>query len=104
MCLVDNCIFIPTFYLFFLHNFILNGLHEIIEIPLGANFSANFENMYRHDSRVQFHKIVFAAPQKMRSANQVVHLVGIVGMHSEFGNRKVQPAAVSMVGIECDHY
>src|SRR3989337_3046070 len=76
---------------------------EVVEVLLAVQAPAHAEHVRGRALRVELHEVARAVPQVARAGEQVVHLVGAVGLDAERGQVELHPAAVRVVRAEVDH-
>ena len=75
---------------------------KIIKIMFRPVVTAQPKNMSRKAVRVEFNVVCVTVPEETGVGEQIVHLEGAAGVDVEFFERQVEPAAVSVVGIQID--
>src|SRR5580765_5751795 len=78
------------------------GSEEVVEVVLAPQARTQLHHMNRHALRVEADVVSRAVPQVVGAADQVVQLVGLVGLQAERGDVEFDPAALGVVRIEVD--
>src|SRR3990170_4892205 len=73
------------------------ALQEVVEVLLAVQASAHAEYVRGRALRVELHEIARAIPHIARAGEQVVHLVGAVGLDAQQPEVELHPAAVRVV-------
>src|SRR4030065_1125544 len=78
-------------------------LQVVIEIMLAVHAPAQAEDVRRCHLRVKLDVVACAIPEKARTTQQIMHLIGAPARQAEALERHLDPAALAGVRIEIDY-
>src|SRR2546430_1450327 len=76
------------------------GLHEIIEVLLGADAASQPEDRSGHVLRIELHEVLGATPEIARAAQKIVHLEGVFRLDAQLSEIERGVAVLHVVRIQ----
>src|SRR6185312_1006611 len=86
-----------------LKSFIWRASQVVIEIPFAAHAPPQSEDVGGRSLRVEHDVVVAAPPYIPLIAQQIVHLIGLVGVELQCGDIEVQLAGLGPMRVEVHH-
>src|SRR6185437_3138279 len=86
-----------------LKSFIWRASQVVVEIPFAAHAPPQSEYVGGRSLRVEHDVVVAAPPYIPLLAQQVVHLIGLVGIELQCGDVEVQLAGLPLMRVEIHH-